>query len=81
LTPRIVAASLIAYSVGEFSNSYLLAKIKIWMQGKKLRLRTIGSTVVGELFDTTLFVLIAFWGVFDTPLLISILLSNYIFKV
>lgn len=51
------------------------------MQGKKLRLRTIGSTVVGELFDTTLFVLIAFWGVFDTPLLISILLSNYIFKV
>lgn len=81
LTPRIVAASLIAYSVGEFSNSYLLAKIKIWMQGKKLRVRTIGSTVVGELFDTTIFVLIAFWGVFDTPLLISILVSNYIFKV
>lgn len=81
LTPRIVVASLIAYSVGEFSNSYLLAKIKIWMQGKKLRIRTIGSTVVGELFDTTLFVLIAFWGVFDTPLLISILVSNYIFKV
>jgi uncharacterized integral membrane protein (TIGR00697 family) len=81
LTPRIVAASLIAYSVGEFSNSYLLAKIKIWMQGKKLRVRTIGSTVVGELLDTTLFVMIAFWGVFDTPLLISILVSNYIFKV
>ena len=81
LTPRIVAASLIAYSVGEFSNSYLLAKIKIWMQGKKLRVRTIGSTVVGEFFDTTIFVLIAFWGVFDNSLLISILVSNYIFKV
>ena len=81
LTPRIVIASLIAYSVGEFSNSYVLAKIKIWMQGKKLRVRTIGSTIVGELFDTLIFVLIAFWGVIDTPLLITLLVSNYIFKV
>ena len=45
-TPRIVLASLIAYFAGEFSNSYILAKLKIWMKGKKLWVRTIGSTIV-----------------------------------
>jgi len=81
LTPRIVLASLIAYFVGEFSNSYILAKIKIWMKGKYLFVRTIGSTIVGEFFDTILFVLIAFYGVFPDNVLLIIIISNYIFKV
>lgn len=81
LTPRIVIASLIAYFAGEFSNSYTLAKMKIFSKGKWLWTRTIGSTVVGEGVDTVLFVFIAFYGVFPESLLLSILVSNYIFKV
>lgn len=81
LTPRIVFASLTAYWAGEFLNSYVLAKIKIFTQGRWLWARTIGSTIVGEGIDTALFVLIAFWGVLPTSLLISVLISNYIFKV
>jgi queuosine precursor transporter len=82
-TPRIVIASVIAYFAGEFSNSYILAKVKIWMKGRRLWVRTIGSTLVGEGIDTVLFVLIAFVGAsWATPdLLIAIIISNYIFKV
>ena len=61
-TPRIVVGSLIAYFAGEFSNSYVLAKMKIWTRGRWLWTRTIGSTLVGEGVDTVLFVLIAFAG-------------------
>ncbi|MFA5947970.1 MAG: queuosine precursor transporter, partial [Candidatus Gracilibacteria bacterium] len=62
-TPRIVAASVVAYFVGEFLNSYVLAKIKVWMKGRFLFVRTISSTIVGEAFDTCIFVMIAFYGV------------------
>lgn len=81
LTPRIVMASLIAYFSGEFSNSYTLAKMKIMTGGKWLWSRTIGSTIVGEGVDTVLFVMIAFYGIFPSELLITVMLSNYIFKV
>lgn len=81
LTPRIVFASMIAYLVGEFLNSFVLAKIKVATKGKALWFRTIISTLVGEFFDTFLFVFIAFYGLFTQELLITILLSNYIFKV
>lgn len=81
LTSRIVIASLIAYWIGEFSNSYIMAKMKVKMQGKKLWMRTIGSTIVGEGFDTVIFVMIAFWGVLPGSLIISVIISNYIFKV
>src|SRR3989344_310412 len=80
LTPRIVVASLIAYFFGEFSNSFILAKMKIWTKGKWLWTRTIGSTVVGELVDSALFVMIAFFGILPAPLLWSIIISNYLFK-
>jgi queuosine precursor transporter len=80
LTPRIVLASLIAYFAGEFSNSYLLAKLKIKTKGKFLWFRTISSTLLGEGIDTVLFVFIAFWGILPMTLLIPILISNYIFK-
>jgi uncharacterized integral membrane protein (TIGR00697 family) len=80
-TPRIVLGSLIAYFAGEFSNSYTLAKMKILTQGRWLWTRTIGSTLVGEGVDTVLFVAIAFAGTLPWPLFISIIASNYIFKV
>ena len=80
-TPRIVLGSLIAYFAGEFSNSYTLAKMKILTQGRWLWTRTIGSTLVGEGVDTVLFVTIAFAGTLPWPLFMSIITSNYIFKV
>lgn len=79
-TPRIVFASLVAYFAGEFSNSYTLAKMKVATSGKWLWMRTIGSTLIGEGIDTILFVLIAFWGVLEPSLIITIIISNYIFK-
>lgn len=80
LTPRIVIASLIAYFFGEFSNSFILAKMKIWTKGKWLWTRTIGSTIVGEFVDSILFILIAFIGVLPNSLLLTLIISNYIFK-
>jgi uncharacterized integral membrane protein (TIGR00697 family) len=81
MTPRIVLGSLVAYFSGEFSNSYVLAKMKIWSQGRWLWTRTIGSTLVGEGVDTLLFVAIAFAGSLPWSLLWSIVVSNYVFKV
>lgn len=80
-TPRIVGASLIAFLFWEFSNSYVLAKLKIFTKGKYLWTRTIGSTVVGEGIDSVIFVLVAFYGVFPNPVIFAIIVSNYIFKV
>ncbi len=80
LTPRIILASLVAYMCGSFSNSLILAKMKLWMKGKHLWARTIGSTVVGEFVDSTLFILIAFVGILPGSLLLTLIISNYIFK-
>lgn len=77
---RIIAASLIAYFAGEFSNAVIMAKMKIRTQGRWLWARTIASTLVGELVDTLLFVLIAFAGVWPRQLLLQIVVSNYLFK-
>ncbi len=79
-TPRIVAASLIAYWAGEFSNSYVLARMKVATEGKRLWTRTIGSTLVGQGIDTLLFVLIAFGGTLPLDVLRDIIVSNYVFK-
>lgn len=80
-TPRIVLASCVAYFAGEFSNSYILAKIKIWMNGRMLWVRTVCSTIIGEGFDTLIFCMIAFYGVLPNELLIAVIFSNYVFKV
>jgi uncharacterized integral membrane protein (TIGR00697 family) len=80
LTPRIILASLVAYMCGSFSNSLILAKMKLWTKGKHLWARTIGSTVVGELVDSALFILIAFVGILPSSLLLTLIISNYIFK-
>jgi queuosine precursor transporter len=81
LTPRIVMASLAAYWAGEFSNSYILARMKVMTSGRLLWARTIGSTIVGEGVDTLLFCGIAFAGVLPAGLLWTVIISNYIFKV
>jgi uncharacterized integral membrane protein (TIGR00697 family) len=80
VTPRIVVASLIAYMCGSFSNSFILAKMKIWTKGRKLWMRTIGSTLVGEFIDSTLFIVIAFIGILPGSVLIILIISNYVFK-
>jgi len=79
ITPWFLAG-LVAYFFGEFSNSFVLAKMKIFTKGKWLWTRTIGSTIVGELVDSTLFILIAFFGIFPNSLLITLIVSNYLFK-
>ncbi len=81
LTPRIVAGSLLAYFAGEFSNSVILAKMKISTSGRWLFARTIGSTIVGEGVDTLIFVLVAFAGVYSLDIIWIMIISNYIFKV
>ena len=80
LTPRIVAASLLAYWCGNFSNSFVLAKMKIITRGRWLWMRTIGSTIVGEFLDTMIFVTVAFAGVLPWSLVTTLIISNYLFK-
>lgn len=80
-TWRIVAWSLVAYSIWEFINSYVIAKLKIYTEGKFLRLRAIWSTLIGQFFDTIIFLIIAFYGILPNDLLINIFISNYIFKI
>lgn len=81
LSSRIVVASVTAYFVGEFINSFILAKMKILTKGKFLWSRTIGSTIFGEAFDTTIFMVIAFWGVLPMDLFILVGVSGYLLKV
>jgi len=78
----IIIASLTAFFAGEFSNSYVLARMKVWTKGRYLWSRTIGSTLVGEGVDSVTFVLIACaFGVFPWAIAASIIVANYIFKV
>ncbi len=80
-TPRALLASFVAYLVGEFSNSFVLAKLKIATQGRWLWMRTISSTLVGEGFDSAIFISIVFWNVLPTSLIITAILTQWIFKV
>ncbi len=78
----IVLASLTAYFAGEFSNSVILAKMKVITAGRFLWMRTIGSTLVGEGVDTVIFILTAtLFGVFPPEIVLSLIVANYIFKV
>ncbi len=79
--PRIVFASLIAYFIGEFANSYVMSKMKIFTNGKYLWTRTIGSTVVGQLLDTIIFTTIAFGGTVHVSVLFVIIVFEYFGKV
>ena len=80
-TPRLLFASFIAYLVGEFLNSFVLAKLKVRTEGRHLWLRTITSTIVGEGADSAVFITIAFAGIFDAAGLGAAILSQWFFKV
>ena len=77
---RIAAGSMIAFWCGSFSNSYVLAKMKLWMAGRRLWMRTIGSTLVGELVDSALFYFIAFYGIWATADVMKIAIAQYVLK-
>jgi uncharacterized integral membrane protein (TIGR00697 family) len=80
-TGGIVLASLLGYWTGEFANSFTLAKMKIITHGRWLWSRTIGSTLVGELVDTCVFISIAsLFRVFPWSLFVTLVMTNYIFK-
>ena len=79
-TPRIVAASMIAFWCGSFVNSYVLAKMKIWTRGRMLWSRIIGSTVCGELVDSGLFYTIAFAGLWTWHELLTVSATQYVLK-
>ncbi|MFN9320247.1 MAG: queuosine precursor transporter [Chitinophagales bacterium] len=79
--PRVVFASLVAYLFGEFSNSYVISKLKIANQWNNMCLRFIASTLVGQFFDTIIFAVIAFGGIIPNDILITAIWSGYLFKV
>ena len=79
--PRILAASLIAFWAGEFANSYTMARLKLFTDGRKLWTRTIGSTLVGQAIDTILVVTLTFAGRYSVHILINTILTGYCLKV
>jgi queuosine precursor transporter len=80
-TPRIAAASLVAYFCGEFCNSYVLAKMKVLTSGRSLWMRTIGSTIVGEAVDSAIFYPLAFAGAWPGAQVLAVMKGNYLLKV
>ena len=80
-TPRIVLASIAAFWAGELANAFVLARMKVWTQGRMLWTRTIGSTVVGQGVDSLIFYPLAFLGVWQTSLVVQVMLTNYGLKV
>ncbi|MGP1351988.1 MAG: queuosine precursor transporter [Parasphingopyxis sp.] len=79
--PRIVFASIIAFWAGEFVNSYVMARMKVWTQGRYLWTRTIGSTVFGQGVDSLIFYPLAFYGVWETELVVTVMITNWLLKV
>jgi uncharacterized integral membrane protein (TIGR00697 family) len=80
-TWRIVLASNLSFLVGDFVNSFVLAKLKVLQNGRHLWMRTIGSTIAGQGVDSILFYPIAFYGIWDTSTLFAVSLFNWCFKV
>ncbi|MFK7841637.1 MAG: queuosine precursor transporter [Sphingorhabdus sp.] len=79
--PRIVGASIVAFWAGEFVNSYVMARMKVWTQGKALWSRTIGSTFVGQGVDSLIFYPLAFLGVWETSAVVTVMVTNWLLKV
>jgi uncharacterized integral membrane protein (TIGR00697 family) len=79
--PRIVLASIAAFWAGEFANSYVLARMKVWTKGRHLWSRTIGSTVIGQSIDSLIFYPLAFYGVWETETLLQVLVIQFALKV
>lgn len=81
VVPRFVVASLVAFWAGEFTNSYTLAKMKLWTNGKWLWTRTIGSTIAGQFVDTAMVMVIAFVGTTSWSVILRLMISGYLAKV
>lgn len=81
LTPRIVAASVMAFWAGELSNAFVMAKMKILTSGRRLWTRTIGSTIIGQGVDSLIFYPVAFLGVWTPAQVATVLVTNYALKV
>lgn len=79
-TWRIVLASIIAFWAGSMVNAYVMAKMKLLTQGRLLWTRTIGSTAVGELFDSSIFYVTAFYGIWSTEQVVSVAIAQYFLK-
>jgi queuosine precursor transporter len=79
-SPRLLAASFLAYLVGEFSNSYVLARLKVLTAGRWLWIRTISSTIVGEGLDSLVFITLAFWGSIPGSALVTTIVSQWLIK-
>jgi len=79
-TPRFLLASFTAYLAGEFVNSYIMARMKMLTKGKWLWTRTIASTVAGEAVDTTIVLLIGFWGVLPATIIFSMIFWHWLLK-
>jgi hypothetical protein len=79
--PRIVFASMIAFWAGEFANSFVLSRMKLWTGGRHLWTRTIGSTIVGQGIDSLIFYPLAFWGVWTGDVLVTVLATQFALKV
>jgi queuosine precursor transporter len=79
--PRIVGASIVAFWAGEFVNSFVMARMKIWTNGKALWSRTIGSTIVGQGVDSLIFYPLAFLGVWETRQVLIVMATNWAMKV
>ena len=79
---RVVAASMFAYFCGSFVNAYVMAKMKVWQEGRNLWMRTIGSTIFGEAVDSTLFYPLAFYntGIIPNEALPSVMLAQFVTK-
>jgi len=80
-TWRIVVASMLAFWVGDFVNSFVMARMKVWSQGRHLWMRTIGSTICGQSIDSLLFYPVAFYGILDNATLASLMVFNVLFKI
>ena len=79
-TPRVVLGSLVAFWCGSFLNAWVMARMKVWMSGRHLWMRTIGSTIIGEGVDSLLFTSIAFGGVWPLALIGQVIFWNFILK-
>ena len=80
-TPRIVLASLLGFWAGEFVNSFVIAKVKVLTTGRFLWIRTIGSTILGEIADSLIFYPVAFFGIWSNEQLVNVMIGNYFIKV
>jgi uncharacterized integral membrane protein (TIGR00697 family) len=79
--PRMIVASLVAFWAGEFANSYVMARMKVWTQGRWLWTRTVGSTLVGQAIDSLIVTSVFYWGTVPLATILTAAASGYLFKV